>query len=53
MNAGAQVPCVWVVASHRILLGGSDSTVHPHLYGQEPARPGFEFDTGAMRWRPS
>ncbi|HEY8359840.1 MAG TPA: gamma-glutamyl-gamma-aminobutyrate hydrolase family protein [Ramlibacter sp.] len=94
MSLAAPVPCVWVVASHRILqnpsghrqmytvvdegghrtmlnmglqpmcyprvplervdallagvdgilLGGSDTNVHPHLYGEEPARPDFEFD---------
>ena len=27
-----------------ILLGGSDTNVHPRLYGEEPARPEFEFD---------
>jgi putative glutamine amidotransferase len=27
-----------------ILLGGSDTNVHPRLFGEEPARPEFEFD---------
>jgi putative glutamine amidotransferase len=27
-----------------ILLGGSDTNVDPHLYGEEPARPEFEYD---------
>jgi putative glutamine amidotransferase len=27
-----------------ILLGGSDTNVHPNLYGEQPARPEFEFD---------
>ncbi|MGV3570959.1 MAG: gamma-glutamyl-gamma-aminobutyrate hydrolase family protein [Ramlibacter sp.] len=94
MSQATPVPCVWVVASHRILqnpsghrqmytvmdqggqrtllnmglqpvcyprvppervedllagvdgilLGGSDTNVHPRLYGEEPARPEFEFD---------
>jgi putative glutamine amidotransferase len=94
MTAGAAVPCVWVVASHRelqrpggypqmytcmdeggsrtmlnmglqpvcyprvpiervaqmletvdgVLLGGSDTNVHPSLYGEEPAKPGMLFD---------
>ena len=91
---GAVPPCVWVVASHRmltnptnhlqrytvmdeagqltvlnlglqpmcypraplerletllatvdgLLLGGSDTNVHPHLYGEEPIRPNMLFD---------
>jgi putative glutamine amidotransferase len=27
-----------------ILLGGSDTNVHPHLYGEEPARAEFQYD---------
>lgn len=27
-----------------VLLGGSDTNVHPRLYGEEPARPEFQFD---------
>jgi putative glutamine amidotransferase len=94
MSDPAQVPCVWVVASHRelqkpgghpqmytcldeagsrtllnmglqpvgfprvppqrlqamlamvdgIMLGGSDTNVHPHCYGEEPIRPGLMYD---------
>lgn len=27
-----------------ILLGGSDTNVHPRLFGEQPARPEFQFD---------
>jgi putative glutamine amidotransferase len=55
LNMGLQPVCYPRVPPERIeallagvdgvLLGGSDTNVDPRLYGEQPARPEFEFDT--------
>lgn len=55
LNMGLQPVCYPRVLPQRVegllegidglLLGGSDTNVHPHLYGEQPAREDFEFDT--------
>lgn len=54
LNMGLQPVCFPRVAPDRleamlsmvdgILLGGSDTNVHPHLFGEEPASPGLMYD---------
>jgi putative glutamine amidotransferase len=56
VNNGLQPVCYPRVPADRVeamletvdgvLLGGSDTNVHPHLYGEEPLWPWLEYDLG-------